>query len=297
MIGHAVAVVAGDRATGGVPVVVGVAVVLSAVLHATWNALAKSIGDQVVGFMLMLVAAGGLSLAIALWLPAPASASWPHLGASMALHTAYIGLLLNGYRVGELNQVYPIARGTAPLVVAVLAVSVAGERLGGYRIGGVVLVAAGLISLARVRAAWAERQLKALAFAFGTGLSIAAYSVVDGLGVRRAGNVGSYITWVVIAEALPLVVYVLLRHRDRVRRAWSTTWRPAFAGGVLSLVTYGIVLWAQSRGGLTAVAALRETGVVAATVIGALVFGESFGRRRIVAAALVAAGAALLNLG
>jgi drug/metabolite transporter (DMT)-like permease len=266
-------------------------------MHATWNALAKSIDDQVVGFTLLLITAGSLSLPIALWLPAPAPASWPYLFTSTALHTVYIALLLNGYRVGELNQVYPIARGTAPLVVAVLAVWVADERLDAYRIGGVVLVAAGLISLARLRQAWARRQLAALAFAFGTGLMIATYSLVDGLGVRRAGNVGSYATWLMATEALPIAGYVLLRERDRLRAGWSATWRPAGVGGVLSLSAYAIVLWAQSRAALTAVAALRETGVVVATVIGAVAFGESFGRRRMFAATLVAAGAALLNLG
>lgn len=287
--------------SSGVPLGVAGAVLVAAVLHATWNALAKSIDDQVIGFTLLLATAGVVSLLIALWLPglpAPARASWPYLGASVALHSVYSGLLLNGYRVGELNQVYPIARGTAPLVVAVLAVPLADERLGVVRAAGVLLVAGGLISLAHLRRAWTERRFAALAFAFGTGLAIALYSVIDGLGVRRADDVWSYITWLTAADAVPIVMYVLLtrHHRRRLRTAWRATWRPAVVGGGISLGAYTIVLWAQTRGALTAVAALRECGVIVATVIGVVAFGESFGRRRIIAAALVATGAALLNL-
>jgi drug/metabolite transporter (DMT)-like permease len=283
-----------------VPAAVALAVLGAALLHATWNALAKSVPDHLVGFVVLDLATGALALAGTPFVDFPARGAWPYIGVSLVLHTAYQAFLLTGYRLGDLNQVYPIARGTAPLVVAVVAVPAAGERLGAAAIVGLLAVAGGLIGLAGIhRAATAEdaaRQRRAVAFAFATGLVIAGYSVVDGLGVRRSGGPIGYALWVMVADALPLPLYALARHRDRVRAAWRLTWRPTALGGAMALVAYGIVLWAQTRGALAAVAALRETSVVAAAIIGARVFGESLGRRRVVAATVVTPGVVLLNV-
>jgi drug/metabolite transporter (DMT)-like permease len=292
----AVTAVAGDH-TSGIPVVVSLAVLGSAVLHATWNALAKSVKDQLVGFVILELSAGIVALAAATFLPAPAVAAWPYLGASLALHTAYAAFLLNSYRVGELNQVYPLARGASPLVVAVLAVPLAGERLGLVRAIGVVVVGGGLISLAQLRGWWAAGRPPAVALAFVTGLLIASYTVIDGLGVRRAGTALGYAAWLMVADAVPLSLYAVIRRPARVWEGWGSAWRAASVGGLLSVGAYTIVLWAQTRGALAAVAALRETGVIVAAVIGTALFGEHFGRRRMVAAGLVAVGVVLLNLG
>jgi drug/metabolite transporter (DMT)-like permease len=280
----------------GIPALVGMAVLGAAVLHAIWNALAKSVDDQLVGFAVLDLAAGLLALAVIPFVAPPASAAWPFMAVSVVLHTAYQGFLLSGYRLGDLNQVYPIARGTAPLAVAVIAVPAAGERLGALGLVGLLAVAAGLIGLAGVRPT-GEGRGPAVRFAFATGLVIAAYTVVDGLGVRRAGGAAGYAAWLLVADALPVPAYALVRRADRLRAAWASTWRPASLGGALSLAAYGIVLWAQTRGALAAVAALRETSVIAAALIGATVFGEGFGRRRVVAAAVVATGVVLLNTG
>jgi len=279
----------------GLSFVVTAAVLGSALLHAVWNAMAKSVKDHLVGFVALELAAGALCLALLPVVPAPARAAWPYLAASAVLHVAYATFLLQSYRVGDLNQVYPIARGTAPMVVAVLAVPSAHEHLGALQLAGVLAVGVGLVSLANVREWMTTGRPPTLVFAFTTGLLIAAYSVIDGLGVRRAGNAMGYAVWLILAEALPIPLYAFLAHRDRLRAAWSTTWLRAGSGGLLSFAAYAIVLWAQTRGSLAAVAALRETGVIAAAGIGTLFFGEQFGRRRIVAAALVAAGVALIK--
>lgn len=280
----------------GIPALVGLAVLGAAVLHAAWNALAKSVDDQLVGFAVLDLSAGALALAVTPFVAPPATAAWPFMAVSVALHTAYQAFLVSGYRVGDLNQVYPIARGTAPLAVAVIAVPAAGERLSALGLVGLLAVAGGLIGLVGVRPA-GEGHGPAVAFAFATGLVIAAYTVVDGLGVRRAGGAVGYAVWLLVADAMPIPAYVLVRRTDRLRAAWASTWRRASLGGVLSLVAYGIVLWAQTRGALAAVAALRETSVILAALIGATVFGEGFGRRRVVAAAVVTAGVVLLNTG
>jgi drug/metabolite transporter (DMT)-like permease len=289
----------------GIPALVGLAVLGAAVLHAVWNALAKSVDDQLVGFAVLDLSAGLLALAVVPFVAPPAASAWPFMAVSVGLHSAYQGFLLTGYRLGDLNQVYPIARGTAPLAVAVMAVPAAGERLGALALVGLVAVAGGLIGLAGLQAPARRRRPQprrpappsAVGFAFATGLVIAAYTVVDGLGVRRAGGAAGYAAWLLLADAVPVPAYALARRVDRLRAAWASTWRRASLGGALSLAAYGIVLWAQTRGALAAVAALRETSVIVAALIGATVFGEGFGRRRVIAAAVVAAGVVLLNTG
>jgi drug/metabolite transporter (DMT)-like permease len=267
--------------------------------------------DHLVGFVALNLGAGAVCLLVVPFVAAPARRAWPYLALSVVVHVGYQALLLQSYRVGDFNQVYPIARGTAPLLVALLAVPLADERLGALQLAGVVAIGSGLISLAHVRD-WLRpgpgprgrpgppgprRPPPALAFAFATGVLITAYSLVDGLGVRRAESTLGYAAWLVLIESVSIPAFALLRERARVRRAWRASWRPAGAGGVLSVTAYAIVLWAQTRGALAAVTALRETGVIVAAVIGTVVFHEHFGRRRLVAALLVATGVVLLNVG
>ncbi len=271
-------------------------------MHATWNALAKSVKDHLVGFVALNVGAGAVCLLVVPFVAAPARRAWPYLALSVVVHVGYQALLLQSYRVGDFNQVYPIARGTAPLLVALLAVPLADERLGALKLAGVVAIGSGLISLAHVRD-WLRPGRgrrgppPALAFAFATGLLITAYSLIDGLGVRRAESTLGYAAWLVLIESASIPVFALVRKRPRLRREWSSSWRRAGLGGVLSVTAYAIVLWAQTRGALAAVTALRETGVIVAAVIGTVVFHEHFGRRRLVAAVLVATGVVLLNVG
>ena len=273
------------------------AVLGAAVLHATWNALAKSVNDQLVGFLAFNVATGVVALSVLPFVAAPAGGAWPYLGLSFAVHTAYQSFLLNSYRVGEFSQVYPIARGTAPLVIAVVAVPTASEHLSPVQVVGLLGVAGGLFALANLRAWWSDGRPPTLAFAFTTGVLIAAYSVVDGLGVRHSRSTLGYAAWLTAAQSLPIPLYVLMRHPDRVRAGLPSAWRRAGLGGLLSVSAYTIVLWAQTRGSLGVVAALRETGVLVATLIGSVLFGETFGRRRAIAASIVVTGVVLLHVG
>jgi drug/metabolite transporter (DMT)-like permease len=277
-------------------VAVTAAVLCSAVLHASWNAMAKAVEDHLVGFVALNVGAGAVCLLVVPFVAAPDRRAWPFLAVSVVLHVAYQALLLQSYRVGDLNQVYPLARGTAPLLVALLAVPLADERLGVVQLAGVIAIAAGLISLAHVRHWLASGRPPALAFALATGLLISGYSLVDGLGVRRADAALGYAAWLVLLESMSIPAYAVVRQRARVQRSWQGTWRRLGLGGVLSVTAYAIVLWAQTRGALAAVTALRETGVIVAAVIGTVVFHEHFGRRRLVAAVLVAGGVVLLNV-
>ena len=288
-----VAVVASNSS---VSVGVLVAVLSAAVLHATWNAIAHAIPDRLAGFALIGAASMIGGAVIVLVAPAPARASWPFLAASVALHGVYNLLLMRCYQGAEFGQIYPLARGTSPWLVAIAAAVFAQETLTPVRLLGVGVISAGLASLVFAGGRPSRAQLPVLAAAVLTGVAIAAYTTVDGLGVRRAVSIAGYTGWLFLAQGslLPLIAVV-----GRRRQLWSHV-RPhlvtGLAGGALSLVAYALVLWAQTRGALAPIAALRETSVIIGAVIGAVIFHERFGRWRIVATLLVATGVVLINL-
>jgi drug/metabolite transporter (DMT)-like permease len=229
-------------------------------------------------------------------LPSPAPASWVFIALSTLIHTGYKLLLIQSYRSGgDLSQVYPLARGSAPLLVAGFAALVVGERLGPLRLAGVLVVCLGLVLLVGVTGPQLAANRQAIGFALATGVSIAAYTIADGLGVRRSGAALGYIAWLFLVEGLPLPLYAASWGRRRLRAALRANLARGLVSGVLSLAAYGLVIWAQTRGALAVVAALRETSVVIAALIGSVVFGERFGYRRTVAAAVVTAGIVLLN--
>jgi drug/metabolite transporter (DMT)-like permease len=273
------------------PVVV--IVIGAGALHAIWNAIAKYLDDRLAAFGLMGIAVtlgAGMILALT---GLPARAAIGFAVASAAIHLGYDLALMNSYRLGAFNQVYPIARGTSPLVVAIGAYFLAGEHLGAAALGGVAILAVGLASLALSSGRLTRAELPAVAAAVLTGLVIAGYTIVDGLGVRRAGDPYAYAGLLFLLQG---PVFPVIAFWRRPGFAWLTG--PAagkgLAAGALSLAAYAIVLWAQTRAPLAEVAAIRETSVVFAALIGMRLFAEGFGMRRVAAAALVAAGIVLI---
>jgi len=286
-------------AGAGVSIAVTAAVLAAAVLHAGWNALLKGVGDRLATVVLLDLTGLVLSALVLPLVPVPAPASRGLLGLSVLLHLGYELLLLASYRVGDLSQVYPLARGTAPLLVAGYAGLVLGERLAPVQLLGLAGICAGLLVLLEVgRVPLGPAPLGravTLGPALATGVFIAAYTVADGLGVRRSGTVLGYVAWLFLLHGLPIPLVVLaVRGRGLAARLRDRL-GVGVAAGALSVAAYGLVLWAQRRGALAVVAALRETSVLVAALIGSLVFGERFGRRRVLAAALLAAGIVVLN--
>ncbi|MET8627351.1 DMT family transporter [Kitasatospora sp. NPDC004669] len=275
---------------------VPVAVLTAAVLHAVWNGLAHRIPDKLVGFTLINLTYTACALVLVAVNPLPAAAAWPYLLASTVVQTISTVLLLRAYQLGDFGQMYPIARGSAPLLVAVLSVTVLGQHLGTGELVGVVVISCGLIGLAFSQGIPGRAQLPALAAAAGTGVMIAGYTVLDGSGVRHAGTVGGYVAWLFLLQG-PTLVLVVWARRGRTLLAGAGRVLPlGIAGGVLSLTAYGLVVWAQSRGSLATVAALRETSIVIAALIATVVFRERLGRLRLTAALTVLGGIAVLEL-
>jgi len=276
------------------PLTVTLAVLVAAVTHATWNAIAHGIKDQTLAFA--LIGVGGIIVAIPLVIVAamPKPECWPYLLASIVIHVFYNLLLMRCYRLGEFGQVYPLARGTSPLVVTTLAAVFVHEHLAWPQIAGVTVVSAGLATLVL-----AGRRPSRAAFlaAVGTGLTIAAYTTVDGVGVRLSASPVGYIGWLMLLESMCVPMFALLRRRDVVLKQPPRILLSGLAAGALSVLAYGLVLWAQTRGALAPIAALRETSVIFGAIIGTLIFREPFGRSRIAATVLVVAGILTLNVG
>ena len=277
------------------PVEIAAVVLLAALLHAVWNAMLGAAGDPALDTA--LVATGGSLAAAAVlpFLPLPARESWPYLLASVAIHTVYFAALVGAYRGGDFSPAYTLMRGTAPVLTA-LGGWLAGERLAGSQWLGVALVSGGVAAMGTLGRRRGAATSRATGFALGNAVVIAAYTLVDGRGVRLSGHAPSYTLWVFFLDVLPLLAWTLAsRGREAIAYA-ARRWRRGLLGGALMVTAYGLVLWSMTRAPVAAVAALRETSVVFAALIGARLLREPFGAVRAAAAAVVAAGVALLKL-
>lgn len=273
---------------------VATAVLVAAVTHAGWNAIAHRITDKLVGFA--LISGGGLliGLAAAPFTAFPAGPAWPYLFASAAVHIAYYALLMTSFRLGDFGQAYPIARGSAPLLVTVLAAVFAHEVPGAWASAGIAvsclgLSGVGLWGLRGKRPEWA-----AIGAALATGVTIAVYTVIDGMGVRASGTSLGYIAWLMAAQGAVLPAFLYARARADTLRLLRPYAALGLLGAALSVAAYALVLWAQTRAALAPVAALRESSIIVGAAIGAVFFKERFGAPRIAAAGLVVVGIGLM---
>lgn len=267
-------------------------VLTAALLHAVWNAMVKGTDERVV--VLGLIALGHVAVGLVLIFlsAAPDAASWPYIAASTFIHFFYYAFLLLSYRLGDLSQVYPVARGIAPVLVAVGAYYFADEILPPVAWAGILTVSFGIFLLA----SGVERSrlgMKAVGAALLTGMMIAAYSVVDGIGVRLAESPLGYIGWLFFFEGY-VAFYIFFRERRKLRALPWPTYRVGLAGGVLSAGAYGLVIYAKTLAPLGAISAVRESSVIIAALIGVLLLGERPWRLRIAAAAIVVCGILLL---
>jgi drug/metabolite transporter (DMT)-like permease len=273
-------------------VLVVAAVLVAALLHATWNAAAHAMPDREVGFFLLNVGVCVVPIACLPWVGLPDPAAWPFVLGSVLVHLAYNLLLLRSYQLGDFGQTYPLARGTAPLVVAVVGVALVGQHLSLVEALGVVTISVGLVVLVLGRGSFHAGRPAVLA-ALTTGLAIATYTVLDGVGVRRSADPLPYIAWIFALQGPLIASVVALRRRGLVRDARALL-VPGLLSGLVSFVAYALVVWAQSRGRLATVASLREVGIVFGAVIGAVLFHERFGPLRVLGSLVVLAGVVLL---
>lgn len=259
------------------------AVLLAALLHASWNAMIKGGSDVLLDTATIVAGAGLIAFPFLFVVPLPNAASWPYIFGSIITHLAYYFLMVNAYRTGELSLVYPLMRGVAPLITAVLGVVWLRELPAPLSWIGMLLISIGVVALA-LRPADAAPVLsghgRAVGFALGNAAVIAVYTIIDGTGARLAGNPWSYIVWLFVLDALPFSIYMLATQKRAFVVALMDRRRHGLIGGALSAGAYAISVWAMTKAPVALVASLRETSVLFATLIGARLLKERLTARR-----------------
>ncbi|WP_112662804.1 EamA family transporter [Microvirga flavescens] len=277
-------------------VFVFVAVLMAALMHAGWNAVVKVGLDRTSTLLLLVLSQILLSVVLLPFFPLPAFTAWPWLLASSAIHTLYKLLLMQAYRHGDLSQVYPLARGTAPLIVAVISLLILGENFTPLKTLAIVCIGLGVCLMSLRGGAAGRMPPKAFAFALGTALCTASYTLVDGLGARVSGSPSGYIFVTSIIDGLFTCAVVFFMRGPQAFAAVAPAWRSGFAAGAMALVSYWVVIWAFTQAPIALVAALRETSVLFAILIAAFFIKERVGAGRIMAAGVIALGVVLMRL-
>ncbi|MCZ3379491.1 EamA family transporter [Rhizobium sp. AG207R] len=270
-------------------------VLFGALLHATWNAIIKAGTDK--SLDAALVSAGGAVAALPLlpFLPLPASAAWPFIGASAILQFAYFQLVAAAYRAGDIGLVYPLMRGVAPLIIVSTSSFILKETLSGGALIGTMAICAGILTLAFEARKGSRR---AIVLALANAVVIATYTYVDGIGARISGNSVSYTLWMALPPPILLFAWAISQRginavAAHVRYNW---WRGLIGGGG-SIASYGLALWAMTKAPVAMVAALRETSILFALVISVVVLKERSSIWRYIAGAIIAGGVLVLRLG
>jgi drug/metabolite transporter (DMT)-like permease len=276
------------------PIGVFAIVLFAAALHAGWNAIVKGGGDKLLTTVLVTTSA---ALIGAITLPAlrqPDAASWPFITVSALFQVVYFALLARTYQVADMSQTYPLMRGTAPLLVAIVSVLALGAPLTATMWAGVAIICLGILGMATgVR----RGNRQGVGFALANAVVIAGYTVIDGLGVRRSGAPAAYTLWIFLISGVPLAAWALrTRRRAALAEYARRNWHFGLIGGVGSLASYGLALWAMTVTPIAVVAALRETSILFGAIISGLLLKEHVGLARFAAACTIALGAAVLRL-
>jgi drug/metabolite transporter (DMT)-like permease len=272
-------------------------VLIAAFCHASWNAMIRMRGDKLASITLLVTAAGIIAAPGLFFVPLIPAAAWPYLITSALVHVGYSSFLSLAYHHGELTKVYPLVRGSAPLGTLTISLLFLNEDISTGEIVGIVVLAGGIMVLAGDggrRAIIASPH--ALVYAALTALCIVAYTLSDGLGARASGNAHAYVIWLFFLDALPLLAMTLLIRRRSFIDAIRENWVAGFLGGALSLAAYWIVIWAMTVAPIPIVAALRETSILFALLIGTFWLGERVTRVRLASILLVVAGLLLMRL-
>ena len=279
------------------PLILG-AVLLAAALHAVWNALIKVSGDRLVIMAVTTATTSVLVIPILFYLPSPAPASWPYLISPACIHSFYMLVLIKAYGLGDFAQVYPLSRGSAPLLTAMLGFLLLNESMEPSEMLGMLLIVAGIFGLAlETSAGVLQLSRPALFYSLLTGLCITAYSLVDGMGVRLSGNSLSFILWMFFLDGF-LVPLVALARRPRklLIDTIKIVWKPGLMVSLLSTIGYAIIVWAFSQERIAPIAVLRETSVLFAMLISVLFIKEAFSALRVLIIGLILGGIILLGL-
>jgi drug/metabolite transporter (DMT)-like permease len=268
-------------------------VMFAALLHASWNAIVKSAPDKLLTTIMVTTAAAILAAALIPLLKAPALSSFPYAAGSALFQLIYFPLVARTYQVADMSQAYPLMRGTAPLIVAIVTAFQIDDALSPLGWVGVTAICLGIFNIAL---GGTLKDRKGIYLALINAFVIAGYTLVDGLGARKSGAPAAYTLWVFLFTGVPLVLWALAAKRLTFIAYFRKHWRLGLAGGIGATSSYGLALWAMTIAPIAVVAALRETSILFAALIAAFVLHEPIGPRRIISACIIAGGAAILRL-
>lgn len=280
---------------GGLDTLTFLAVLAAALMHAGWNAIVKVGLDRFSSMLLIALVSMGLALSLIPVFPLPAAAAWPWVIGSGLLHTGYKLFLVQAYTHGDLSYVYPIARGTAPLIVAVVGVFALGEEIGTVGATGIALIGLGVVSMS-LRGGGIGANRTAILWALGTTGFTASYTLADTIGARLSGTASGFVMWMFVVDGIAMSAFAVLARGRAAFGKLRPAWRSGLVAGVLSLGSYWVAVWAFTRAPVGLVAALRETSVLWAMLIGVLLLGERGGPWRWGAAAMIASGLILVRV-
>jgi drug/metabolite transporter (DMT)-like permease len=275
--------------------VVFLAVLAGAAMHAGWNALVKTGLDRTTSIFLLAFIQGAISLALLPLFALPAAASWPWIAVSAVLHTGYKIFLIRAYAHGDLSQVYPLARGSAPLLVALFSIFVLSENLTAVKFAAVCAIGLGVMLMSSRLGSGEAMPRQALLYALGTALFTASYTLVDGIGAQISGTASGFTLWMFVGDGILMTIYALALRGRGLFAAARGNLSSGLAAGALSLGSYWIAIWAFTLAPIAMVAALRETSVLFAMLIAVFWLGEKAGPQRWFAAGLILLGIVLMR--
>ncbi len=272
------------------------AVLFAAFLHAGWNSMVKIGLDRGSTVLLLALVQAVIAIPALPFVAQPAAEAWPWILASAALHAGYKVFLVQAYANADLSQAYPLARGTAPLIVAIWSVSFLGTTFTPSSLAAILTISLGILLMTTKGAVGGRMHGRALFWALGTAGFTAGYTLVDGVGARIAGTSSGFILWMVIGDAIGMAIYAASLRGRAAFSALPPAWKTGFAAGAMSLGSYWIAVWAFTRAPIALVAALRESSILFATIIAAFVLREPVIRWRWLSVCVIACGVALMKV-
>lgn len=272
------------------------AVLVAALLHATWNSVVKVGLDRFSTIVLLGFGQAAIAVVALPFSARPEIAAWPWIAASALLHAGYKLFLIRAYAHADLSQAYPLARGTAPLIVAVISAVFLGATFDAPGLAAICAISLGILLIAARGGRVGRMRGAALGYAIGTACFTAGYTLVDGIGARMAGTAAGYILWMAIGDAALLAVFAVATRGGGAVAGLKAAWKPGLAAGAMSLGSYWIAVWAFTQAPIALVAALRESSILFAVLIAAIVLHEPVTRWRWASVGLIAGGMALMKL-
>ena len=274
-----------------------VAVLFAALCHAGWNAAVKRGLDPLATTILISIGAALVGVAMLPFAGWPAGAAWPWVIASVLIHIVYFAALIESYAAGDMGLVYPLARGSAPLMTATAAAFFLGEHLGVLGWLGIAVLATGVLLLSlRGSRDLAKLDRRAIGFALLTAVTICAYTIVDGIGGRAAGSANAYTAAIFVGIGIAMAIYALARRGADVFPLMAQHWKLGVGGGVMQVTSYGIAIWAMTVAPVALVGALRESSVLFGTILAVVFLKEPLLMPRVAAALMIVCGLVMIRL-